>query len=132
MSLFYCNEKLSLAVFEMCVSTKSLRDRLRDTVKHGFTAFPEEIFPEELREQFSEIRTALAGVRVGSGIENYPDAIDRMKAPHVRRLLDQFISLREGVARECYRRASEKSQSNSKDNNLTEETIQKVKQLLGR
>jgi hypothetical protein len=132
MSLFYCNQKLSLAVFEMCVSTQSLKNRLRSAIKHGFTAFPEETFPDALREQFSEIKAALADVRVGSGIEDYPDAIDRMKSSHVRRLLDQIISLRAGVARECYKRASEKSQSNSKDNISTEDMMQKVKQLLGR
>jgi len=109
MNLTYCYEKLSEAVNEMCVSTQSLRNRLRGSIKHGFTAFPETTFPEGLREQFSEIKAALAGVRVGSGIEDYPDPIDRMKPYEVRRLLDQIISLREGVARECYRREFDRS-----------------------
>ncbi len=116
MNLSYCHEKLSLAVFEMCVGTQNLRSRLRDSVKHGFTAFPEGTFPEGLREQFSEIQSALADVRVGGGIEDYPDPIHRMKPSQVRRLLDQIISLREGVAEEYYRRAFQESQSDSNDN----------------
>jgi hypothetical protein len=133
MSLSYCNQKLSLAVFEMCVSTQSLRNRLRGSIKHGFTAFPETTFPEGLREQFSEIKTALAGVRVGGGIEDYPDPIDRMKPSQVRRLLDQIISLREAVAREYYRRAFQGRQVDRKANTATmEEMVHKVVQLMGR
>jgi hypothetical protein len=133
MSLSYCNQKLSVAVFEMCVSTQSLRNRLRSSIKHGFTLFPEATFPEGLREQFSEIKAALAGVRVGAGIEDYPDPIDRMKPYEVRRLLDQIISLREGVARECYRREFQGSQADGKANvSETEETVQKIMRLMGR
>jgi hypothetical protein len=133
MSLCYCNQKLSLAVFEMCVSTQSLRNRLRGSIKQGFTAFPEATIPEGLREQFSEIKMALAGVRVGAGIEDYPDPIDRMKSSQVRRLLDQIISLREGVSRECYRREFQGRHTDSKANaTTTEDTVQKITQLMGR
>src|SRR5467141_3934795 len=121
MSLFYCNQKLSLAVYDMCVSTQSLRNRLRGSIKHGFTAFPETTFPEGLREQFSEIRAALAGVRVCVGFEDYPEPIDRMKPSQVKRLLDQIFSLREGVARECYRRAFPGSPKESKANTTGED-----------
>jgi hypothetical protein len=133
MSLHYCNQKLSLAVFEMCVSTQSLRNRLRGSIKHGFTAFPEATFPEGLREQFSEIKAALAGVRVGGGIEDYPDPIDRMKPSQVRSLLNQIISLREGVSRECYRREFQERHPDSTANTgTTEGLVQKVAQLMGR
>jgi hypothetical protein len=133
MSLSYCNQKLSLAVFEMCVSTQGLRNRLRGSIKHGFTEFPETTFPEGLREQLSEIKVALAGVRVGASIEDYPDPIDAMKPAQVRRLLDQIISLREGVAQECYRRRFQERQSGSEDHTLTmDEMAQKPAQLLGR
>jgi len=128
MSLSYCNQKLSLAVFEMCVSTQSLKNRLRGSIKHGFTAFPETTFPEGLREKFSEIRAALSGVRVGGGIEDYPDPIDRMKPSQVRGLLHQIISLREGVAKEYYRRAFQGSPKERKDNTTTED----LAQLMGR
>jgi hypothetical protein len=132
MSLSYCNQKLSLAVFEMCVSTQSLRNKLRGSIKHGFTAFPETAFPEGLREQFSEIKVALVGVRVGGGIEDYPDPIDRMKPSQVRRLLDQIISLREGVARECHRQSFQGSPKESKDTTTTEDLVEKIVQLMGR
>jgi hypothetical protein len=133
MNLSYCNQKLSLAVFEMCVSTQSLKNRLKGSLKHCFTAFPDETFPEGLREQFSEIRAALAGVRIGVGSEDYPDPIDRMKPSQVRRLLDQFISLREGVAKECHRRAFESRQDEGTKRTATmDEMVQKAAQLMGR
>jgi len=132
MSLSYCNQKLSLAVFEMCVSTQCLKNRLRGSIKHGFTAFPQTTFPEGLRQQFSEIKAALSGVRVGGSIEDYPDPIDRMKPSQVRGLLHQIISLREGVAREYYRRAFQGSPKESKDNTTTEDMVQKIAQLMGR
>ena len=112
MNLGYCNQKLSLAIFEMCVSTQNLRDRLRSSLRHGFIGFPEATFPEGLREQFSEIKEALGGVRIAARIEDYPDPIDCMTHSQIRRLLDQIISFREGVAREYYKRAFHERQSN--------------------
>jgi hypothetical protein len=69
----------------MSVSTQSLKDRLRSSVRHGLTFFPVETFPERLREQFSEIKSALTGV----------DPIDSMKSAEVRRLIRKVISLRD-------------------------------------
>ena len=129
--LSYCHEKLSLAVFEMCISTQSLKNRLRSSLRHGFTAFPDETFSAGLREQLSEIKAALAGVRIGSGLENYPDAIDRMKPSIVRRLVNEIISLREGVAKEYYKRIFQ-GESQSKDSPDTlADVARKAAQLLG-
>lgn len=131
MNLSYCHEKLSLAIYEMCVSTQGLRSRLRGSIKHGFAAFPAEAFPEALREQFSEIKAALAGVRIGGRIEDYPDPIDRMRPAEVRRLIDKIISLRENVAKEYHRRALQSSLSGSRDNAATmEDPLQIAAQLL--
>ncbi len=104
MNFTYCYQKLSEAVDDMCVSTQSLADRLRSSIGRGFTLFPVETFPAGLREQFSEIKSALAGVRPPGHIEPYPDPIDRMKPAEVTRLIGRVISLRDGVAEEYYRR----------------------------
>jgi hypothetical protein len=105
MNSSYCHEKSSEAVNEMCLSTQSLKDRFRSSVSHGFTLFPVETIPEGLREQFSEIKSALAGVRVPGHSEPCPDPIDRMKPTEVTRLIGKIISLRDGLAEESYRRA---------------------------
>jgi hypothetical protein len=131
MSLSYCHQKLSLALYEMCVSTENLKNRLRGSIKHGITAFPDETIPEGLREQFSEVKAALTGVRVRAGLEDYPDRIDRMKPSKVRRLLDQIISIREGVAREYYKRAFDRNQTDGKSGATKEDLEQKVRELMG-
>jgi len=106
MSLNYLHQKLSLAVFEMCTSTQGLKERLRNSLRHSFTAFPEETLPEEMCERFSEIRRGLTqGVaRFGFGLENYPDVIDRMSPSEVRRFLNSIIALHQCVTEEYYRR----------------------------
>jgi hypothetical protein len=107
MNLSYCYEKLSEAVDEMCVNPQGLKDRLRSSIR--FTALPLEAFPEGLREQFSGIRSALAGVRMAGHIEPWPDPIDKMEPTEVKRLIRQVIALRGGVAKEHYRRAFQRS-----------------------
>jgi hypothetical protein len=104
MNLSYCHEKLSAAVNDLCVSTQSPADRLRSSISHWFT-LPLETFPEGLRGQFSEIKSALAGVRVPGHTEPCPDPIDRMMPTEVTRMISKVISLREGVAKEYYKRA---------------------------
>jgi hypothetical protein len=115
----------------MCTSTKSLKDRLRTSLRHGFTAFPEETFPEELRQKFSEIKAALKGVQLGHSLENYPDAIDRMKPSDVRRLFDKIISLRESVAKEYYMRMFQRETSKATKNGVPrQEKTQKAIEVL--
>jgi hypothetical protein len=134
MNLSYCHEKLSLALFEMCVSTQSLKNRLRISVRHGLTFFSENDFPEGLREQFSEIKLALAGVSVSGRIDDsYPDPVDRMKPSQAQRLLNEIISLREGVAREYYRRAFRDRASGAENKSTATENITElVTKLMGR
>ena len=105
MNLTYFYQKLSEALNDMCVSTQSLADRLRSSTNRGFTLFPVETVPEGLREQFSEIKSALAGVRAPGHIEPCPDPIDQMKPTEVAKLIGKVISLRDGVAQEYYRQA---------------------------
>jgi hypothetical protein len=62
MTLGYCHGKLSLAIFEMCQSTRSLKVRLRNSLRHGYTALPQDLFPEAITQQLLEVKTALAGV----------------------------------------------------------------------
>jgi len=104
MTLGYCHEKLSLAVREMCKSTASLKARLRHSLRHGFTAFPQDIFPDAVRQQLLEVKAAFEGVHPIVNAVNPPDVLDRMKPPDVRRLVDKVISLRESVAKEYYGR----------------------------
>jgi hypothetical protein len=104
MNLSYCHEKLSAAVSDLCVSALSPADRLRSSISHWFT-LPLETFPEGLREQFSEIKSSLAGVRVPGHTDPYPDPIDRMMPTEVTKLIGKVISLREGIAKEYYGRA---------------------------
>jgi hypothetical protein len=104
MTLGYCHEKLSLAVFEMCKSTATLKARLRSSLRHGFTAFPQDIFPDAVRQQLLDVKAAFAGVHPIVVATNPPDVLDQMKTPDVMRLLDKVISLRESVAKEYYRR----------------------------
>jgi len=132
MNLSDCYKKLSEAVNEMCVSTQSLKDRLRSSMRHGFTFFPVKSFPEGPREQFSEIKSALTVVRMPGHIEPYPDPIDRMKPAEVKSLIGKVISLRDGVAEEYYRRAFQRSERDSKNNTTWEDGVQKARQLLGR
>jgi hypothetical protein len=130
MHLSYCHQKLSLAVFEMCLSTQSLKNRLRGSLKHSFTAFPEDTFPKGTRQRFSEIRNALAGVRLAYDFRNRPDAIDRMKPSQVRRLIGEIICLREAVAKEYHRLAfTRPKESNTQ---TMEEFVKQIAQLLGR
>jgi hypothetical protein len=132
MNLTYCYQKLSEALNEMCLSTQSLEDRLRSSISRGFTAFPVETFPEGLREQFSEIKSALAGVRIPGHIQPCPDPIDRMRSTEVKRLIGRLISLRDGVAEEYYRRAFQRSDGDGKDNTTWEDGVRQARQLLGR
>jgi len=104
MTLGYCHEKLTLAVFEMCKSTKSLKVRLRNSLRHGFTAFPQDIFPDAVRQQLLEVKAAFAGVQPTVDAMNPPDVLDQMKPSEVRRLVDKVIGLRETVAKEYYGR----------------------------
>lgn len=106
MNLSYFHEKLSLAIFEMCTSTQNRKERLRNALlKYPFKDFPVGMAPKEARQQFLEIRTALAGgLRDGSGSENYPDAIDRMKGGDLQRLFNNIFSLYQAVTKEYHRR----------------------------
>jgi hypothetical protein len=103
MTLGYCHEKLSLAVFEVCRSTAGLKARLRTSLKHGFTAFPDDIFTDVVRQQLSEVKVAFAEVQLTVDAMNPPDALDRMKPSEVRRLVDRVINLREAVAQEYFK-----------------------------
>ena len=100
MTLGYYHEKLSQAVFEMCKSTANLKVRVRNSLKHGFLAFSENIFRDAVRQQLSEVKAAFAGVQLTVDAMKLPDTLDRMKPPEVRRLIDKIISLREVVAQE--------------------------------
>lgn len=131
MSLSYCYQKFSEAVNEMCVSNQSLKDRLRGAIRHGFTFFPVEAFPEGLREQFSEIKSGLTTVRMPGHIEPYPDSIDPMKPAEVKSLIGKVISLRNGVAEEYYRRRFQSNHSHSKNKSTHEDLAQKITQLMG-
>jgi len=131
MNLSYCYEKLSEAVNEMCVSNQSLKDRLRSCVRHGLIFFPMETFPEGLREQFSEIRSALTVVRMPCHIEPYPDSIDTLKPSEVRGLIGKVISLRNGVAAEYYRRSFHRIDGKSINESIDEDLVQKITQLMG-
>jgi hypothetical protein len=102
MTLGYCHEKLSLAIFEMCKSTGRLKARLRHSLRHGFTAFPSDLFPEAIAQQLLEVKAAFAGVHPIVDAMNPPDVLDRMKPSDARRLVDKVISLRESVAKEYY------------------------------
>jgi hypothetical protein len=106
MTLGYCHEKLSLVLFEMCKSTGSLKARLRKSLRHGFTAFPPDLFPEAIAQQLLEVKAAFAGVHLAVDAMNPPDVLDQMKPSDVRRLVDKVISLRESVAKEYYGRRS--------------------------
>ena len=102
MTLGYCHGKLSEAVFEMCTSTASLKVRLRLSLKHGFTAFPDDIFADPIRHQLGEVKAAFAGVELNFDAMRPPDALDNMKPSAVRRLVGKVISLRETVAQEYF------------------------------
>ena len=104
MTLGYCHEKLSLAIIEMCKSTASLKVRLRNSLRYGFTAFPQDIFPEAIAQQLLEVKAAFAGVHPIFDAMNPPDVLDQMKPSDVRRLVDKVISLRDSVAHEYYGR----------------------------
>ncbi|SRR5712692_9578441 len=106
MTLGYCHGKLSLAIFEMCKSTRSLKVRLRNSLRHGFTCFPQDIFPEAIGQQLLDVKAAFAGVHPTFDAMNPPDALDEMKPSEARRLVEKVISLRESVAEEYYRRSS--------------------------
>jgi hypothetical protein len=106
MTLGYCHEKLSLAVFEMCKSTATLKARLRNSLRYGYTAFPQDPFPEAIAQQLLEVKAAFAGVHLTDDAMNPPDVLDQMKPSDVRRLVDKVISLRESVAQEYYGRRS--------------------------
>ena len=130
MSFSYFHEKLSLAVYEMYASNQPLKSRLKTSLrKHGFTAFPVETLPEEMREQFSKIKTALAG-KVSWRLENYPDPIDRMKPTEVRSLLNDIFSLYQDVTREYYRRQFQgrkaASTKRGKDDRAIQQAIKKL------
>jgi hypothetical protein len=99
-------EKLSLSVIETCTSTDTLKGRLRRSLKNSFTPFSAETPPEDLRGQFTHIKTALTGARVGGNFKNYPDAIDRMKSAEVRRMLNEIFHLYQISTTEYYRRWS--------------------------
>jgi hypothetical protein len=103
MTLGYCHEKLSLAVLEMCRSTRSLKVRLRNSLRHGFTCFPDDIFTDAIRQKLSEVKIAFAGVQPTFDAMNPPDALDSMKPSEVRRLVDGVIGLREAVAQEYFK-----------------------------
>lgn len=104
MDFGYIHEKMSLALFSMCSSRQNLKGRLRGfLLSSTLLAFPEELFPETLRQQFSEIKTAVPGeLRLHSS--RGLDAIDRMRPLELRRLLNNIIDLREGVAEEYNKR----------------------------
>lgn len=106
MNLSYFHEKLSLSVFEMCTSTQNRKGRLRNSLlKYPFKDFPVGIAPKGARQQFLEIKTALAGrLRDGGSSENYPVAIDRMKRADVQRLFNNIFSLYQAVTKEYHRR----------------------------
>ena len=76
-------EELSRSIIETCTSTDTLRGRLRRSLKNSFTTFSAETLPEDLRGQFTHIKTALTGARDGGDLKNYPDTIDRMKSADV-------------------------------------------------
>ena len=103
MTLGYFHEKLSLAVFEMCGSTASLKVRLRKSLRHGFTAFPCDIFADPIRRQLSEVKAAFAGVQPTFDAMNPPDTLDNMKSFEVRQLVEKVISLREAMAQEYFK-----------------------------
>lgn len=104
MTLGYCHEKLSEAIFEMCKSTANLKARLRNSLRHGFTAFPQDIFSDAVGQQLLEVKAAFAGVHPIVDSMNPPDVLDQMKPSEVRQLVDKVISLRESVAKEYYER----------------------------
>src|SRR4029077_273923 len=99
MTLGYCHEKLSLAIFEICESTSSLKTRLRKSLGQGFTAFPQNIFPDAIAQQLLEVKAAFAGIHPIVNAMNPPDVLDQMKPSDVRRLVAKVISLRESVAK---------------------------------
>jgi len=103
MTLGYYHEKLSLALHEMCTSSESLKTRLRNSLRYGFTCFPEGIFPDAIAQRISEIKSAFAGVHPIVDAMNPPDALDRMKPHEIRRLAEKVISLQEAVAQEYYK-----------------------------
>ena len=103
MTLGYCHEKLSLALHEMCTSSASLKTRLRNSLRYGFTCFPEGIFPDAIAQRLSEIKWAFAGVHPIVDAMNPPDALDRMRPHEVTRLAEKLMSLREAVAQEYYK-----------------------------
>ena len=134
MTFSYFHEKLSLAIIEMRGSTRSPKDNLRISVlKHTFSAFPLEIAPEEVRGQFSEIKGALAGKlhRPGS-MENYPDVIDRMKPAEVRRVLDNILSVYQGVTKEYHQQMFQGSEQQRGNSPKAEDVEQSIKKLLSR
>src|ERR1700730_290097 len=98
MTLGYCHQKLSLAVFEMCKSTSSLKVRLRNSLRYGFTAFPQDLFPDAIAQQLLEVKAAFAGVHPIFDAMNHPDVLDQMKPNDGKRLVDKCIGLGEPVA----------------------------------
>jgi hypothetical protein len=88
----------------MCISTQSLRDRLRTATLRHFGALIEDFFPEELREQFREIQSQLTKVPDTRNEGLYMSAIHSMTTREVRGLIDKIIVLREEVALAYFKR----------------------------